>query len=61
MVACFFFLVRFLSCFKVCLNFQVVRGDSICFVVEENCEISRLLECSKGIFSSLFFLFLFFF
>ena len=26
MVACFFFLVRFLSYFKVCLNFQVVRG-----------------------------------
>ena len=44
LIACFF-LVRFLSCFKVYLNFQVVRGGGlICFVVGEYCELSELLE-----------------
>ena len=35
-------------------------GGLICLVVGEYCEISRLLECSRGNFSSLFFYFSFF-
>ena len=37
-----------------------MRGDSICFVVGEYCKISGLLECSRGIFSPLFFVFIFY-
>ena len=37
-----------------------MQGGLICLVVEEYCEINRLLECSRGNFSSLFSCFSFF-
>ena len=48
MVACFF-IVRFLRCFKVCLNFQVVQGGLNFFVS------SGLEGCIVRIISSWFF------
>ena len=50
MVACFF-LVRFLSCFKVCLNFQVMR-EGVQFVLLLR-NIVRLVGCWSVVEESL--------